>query len=403
MLTFKYTARDPKTHEEIKATVQAQSQADAVKLITDQGLMPTNIEVQTSGSNRFSSSNKISSKDKIVFFRQLSTLVGAGLPLTQSLRTVIEQLDSKALVTILMQVVSDVEGGTPLADAMGKHPKVFSDVVVSLIAAGEASGMLDESLKRIADQTEKDAEMVSKVRGALVYPAIVLFVIAAVIIFMLTTVLPQIELLYADLNQDLPLTTDIMLKMSNVITKLWWLVIIILAGGVFLVKKYIDTESGQRRFDAFKMKVPLFGKLFKKLYMARFARTGAILMQSGVQMLEMLRITARAVNNALVADDIIKAAGKVRGGKQLSESLQDSEHFLSLVPQMISIGEKSGSIDGMMSKAADFYEKELDDEIKTISTTIEPLLMVVLAVIAAIMVGAILLPVYGLVGGNISL
>ncbi|MEX0668616.1 MAG: type II secretion system F family protein [Candidatus Saccharimonadales bacterium] len=402
MLTFKYTARDPKTHEEIKATVQAQSQPAAVKLITDQGLTPTDIEVQTSGS-KFSSSNKISSKDKIVFFRQLSTLVGAGLPLTQSLRTVIDQVDSKGLVTVLMQVVSDVEGGTPLADTMAKHPKVFNDVVVSLIAAGEASGMLDESLKRIADQTEKDAEMVSKVRGALVYPAIVLFVIIAVIVFMLTTVLPQIELLYQDLNQDLPLTTDIMLRIASALTSFWWVLLILLGAGGFLLKKYIETDSGRRQFDYFKMKVPLFGKLFKKLYMARFARTGAILMQSGVQMLEMLRITSRAVNNVLVADDIIKAAGKVRGGKQLSESLSDSDHFLSLVPQMISIGEKSGSIDGMMSKAADFYEKELDDEIKTISTIIEPLLMVVLAVVAAIMVGAILLPVYGLVGGNISI
>ncbi len=401
MLTYKYTARDPKTKQEVKSTVQAQSEQAAVKVITNQGLMPTNIELQDEqgGFGR----DRVGAKDKVIFFRQLSTLVSAGLPLAQSLRTVSEQVSSKGLVLALGKIIADVEGGSTLADAMSLHPKIFNDVMVNLVAAGEASGTLDETLQRIADQTEKDAEMASKVRGALVYPAIVLFVIIAVIVFMLTTVLPQIELLYDDLGQQLPFITSVLLVIANFIIGYWWLIIILLAGGIFLLRQYVQTEAGREQLDVFKMSVPLFGVLFKKLYMARFTRTGATLLKSGVQMLEMMRITSKAAGNVLIERDIQKAAVKVRGGKTLSTSLADSDYFLPLVPQMISIGEQSGSIDGMMSKAADFYEKELDDQIKTISTTIEPILMIVLAVVAGLMVGAILLPVYGLVGENIAI
>ncbi len=401
MLTYKYTARDPQTKQEIKSTVQAESEKAAVKVITDQGLMPTNVELESQG--RGFGRDKVGAKDKVIFFRQLSTLVSAGLPLAQSLRTVSEQVDSKPLVLALGVIVADVEGGSTLADAMSKHPKVFNDVMINLVAAGETSGTLDETLQRIADQTEKDAEMAAKIRGALVYPAIVLFVIVAVVVFMLTTVLPQIELLYDDLGEELPWVTSALLVVANFIIGFWWLVIILLVGGVLLLRQYVQTDAGREQLDSFKMSVPLFGVLFKKLYMARFSRTGATLLKSGVQMLEMMRITSKAAGNVLIERDIQRAAQKVRGGKPLSSSIAASDHFLSLVPQMINIGEQSGSIDGMMSKTADFYEKELDDQIKTISTTIEPVLMIVLALVAGIMVGAILIPVYGLVGENISI
>ena len=207
MLTFTYTARDPSNGKEISAEVQAESESAAAKLITEQGLSPTDIKLKAQSESflkRFS--NRVRTKDRILFSRQLSTLINAGLPITQSLRTVSEQTQSQPLKVIIGKIIADVEAGNSLADALSKHPKVFNEVFISLVAAGEASGTLDEALERIATQQEKDAAIISKVRGALVYPLIVVFVIIGVVIFMLTTVLPQVELLYEDLNQSIRLT-----------------------------------------------------------------------------------------------------------------------------------------------------------------------------------------------------
>ncbi len=402
MLNFEYTATDSNTGKKIKADIQAESESAASKLLVKQGLSPLEIKLKGEGGS-FSFKDHIRTKDRILFSRQLATLINAGLPLTQSLRTVSDQTQSKGLRVIINRIIADVEGGRALADALAEHPSVFNTVYVSLVAAGEVSGTLDEALERIAVQQEKDAEIVSKVRGALVYPAIVLFVIIAVIIFMLTTVLPQVELLYDDLNQSLPFITAVMLSMSSFITTFWWLIILGLVAGVFFGKKYIKTDSGRSAVDSLKMNLPVFGKLFMKMYMARFSRTGATLMATGVPMLEMLRITADSVNNVHIRAATLKAAEKVKGGVALSEAMKGDENFLPLVYQMINIGEQSGAIDTMMSKAADFYENELDNEVKTISTTIEPILMVVLALVAALMVGAILMPVYGLVGNSVAL
>ena len=404
MLSYQYIATDASTGRKIKADIQAESESAAAKLLVKQGLSPLEIKLKGESDGLFSSvQNRVSTKDKVLFSRQLATLINAGLPLTQSLRTVAEQTQRKALVVVVNQIIADVEGGKALAVALRAHPKVFNTVYVSLVASGEVSGTLDEALERIAAQQEKDAEIVSKVRGALVYPAIVLLVIVAVIVFMLTTVLPQVELLYADLNQSLPFITAVMLAISDFIIGYWWLIFILIAAAIFFGRRYVATKSGREFVDRLKMNLPVFGKLFMKMYMARFCRTGATLMATGVPMLEMLRITANAVNNVLIRDATLKASEQVKGGKALSKALEGDENFLRLVPQMISIGEQSGAIDSMMSKAADFYEKELDNEIKTISTTIEPILMVFLAVVAGMMVGAILIPVYGLVGNSIAL
>lgn len=403
MLTFSYEAKDIKTGKTTKGHVQAQSEAAAAKLLLDQGFSPLNVKpIGTDKGVLGAIRNRVSLKDKVIFSRQLATLINAGLPLAQSLRTVQEQIDNKFFSIVISEVITEVEGGSPLAKALDRHPRIFNNVFTSLVAAGETSGTLDEALERIANQQEKDAELIAKVRGALVYPAIVVFVIIGVVVFMLTTVLPQVKLLYDDLNQELPFITSILLKMSEFITEYWWIAIFIVAASIFLLARWAQTEGGRSVLDKLKMSVPLFGRLFKKVYMARFCRTGATLMNTGVPMLEMLRITGQSVNNVHVEGSVMKAAEKVKGGKALSETLKGDENFLSLVPQMIRIGEQSGAIDAMMSKAASFYENEVDNEVKAIATTIEPVLMVVLAIVAGLMVAAILFPVYGLVGQNIT-
>ena len=405
MLTFEYTARDSASNKHVKSTIQAESEGAAAKLLLGQGIVPIEIKLKNDeNASMFSFfKNRIKTKDRIIFTRQLSTLINAGLPLTQSLRTVAAQTESKPLAVVINSVISTVEGGSSLSVALAKHPKVFNEVYISLVAAGEVSGTLDEALERIASQQEKDAEMISKVRGAMVYPMIVLVVIGGVIIFMLTQVLPQVEQLYKDLHQGLPFITAVMLGISKFMINFWWLILILLGGGIYFLNRYRQTDAGRATFDRLKMNVPLFGPLFRKLYMARFCRTGQSLMSSGVPMLEMLRITGRAVDNVHVNASIMRASEKVKGGKALSETLEGDENFLPLVPQMINIGEQSGQIDAMMGKAATFYENELDNTIKAISTIIEPVLMIVLAIVAGLLVGAVLLPVYGLVGQNLAI
>jgi len=395
---FNYEARDQATNKIVKASLQADSENAAARLLIKQGFAPLSIKEQIGdGSFLAKITGRITTKDKVVFTRQLATLIGAGLPLSQSLHTVQEQTQNKQLQSIVQEISASVEGGKSLSDSFSRYPKVFDDVFISLITAGELSGTLDESLSRVANQQEKDAAIVGKIKGALTYPIIVLFVIFGVLIFMLVTVVPQVEKLYLDLGKELPILTLIMVTVSNFLASFWWVVLIVLGIGTYFFVQYLGTESGIRFMDTFKLKVPIFGGMFRKLYMARFARTGQTLLSTGVSMLDMLRVTGHAINNTLIEASIVRATDKVQGGKALSAALEPEPLITSLVPQMIKIGEQSGRIDEMMGKVAQVYEDELDEEIRTISTAIEPILMVVLAVVAGGMVGAILLPIYGLV------
>lgn len=405
MLAFKYTARDPSTGQYVKAEVQAEDEQSASKLIRREGLVPIDItlaEKSASGIRAFF--NRIKSKDKVLFSRQLATLINAGLPLVQSLRTVNQQTTSKPLKVIISKVIADVEAGSTLSAAMAKHPKAFNQVYVSLIAAGEASGTLDKALERLAIQQEKDADLVSKVRGAMIYPLIVILVMIAVVGFMVVSVLPQVETLYEGLpGSDLPLITKLLLGLSHFIIDFWWAVIIAIALMIFFGTRWARSLGGKRVVDRLKMKMWPVGPLFMKMYMARFARTGTTLIASGVPLIQMLEITSNSINNVYIQESIHKAAEKVKGGKSLADSLTHDPNFLELVPNMLRIGEQSGSMEQMMSKTAEYYEKEVDDQIKTISTIIEPVLMVLLGVMAFIIVAAVLLPIYNLAGSSFSL
>lgn len=399
MRKFNYQARDKSSNEIVSSMVQADSETAAAKLLIEQGLMPLNIsEIDEDGSLLAKIANRVTEKDKIVFLRQLATLIGAGLPLAQSLRTVLEQTENKKMQRVVEEIIGEVEGGHTLSDAFGKHPEIFDKIVIALVSAGEASGTLDDALKRIAAQKEKDAAMMSKIRGAMIYPAIVLVVIVGVMIFMLLTVVPQVAKLYSDMHKELPMLTAIMIGITNFLVNFWWLTIIIVGIGIYFLMQYFKTNAGIRVKDNLKLNVPMFNGMFRKLYMARFTRTGQTLLATGVAMLDMLRISSEGVNNSIISEAIDRSAEKVKGGKALSVALKPEEYILPMVPQMIKIGEQSGKIDEMMGKTAQVYEDELDDEIKAISTAIEPILMVVLAVFAGGMVGAILFPIYALVG-----
>ncbi len=402
MQTFNYTAHKTDNGELIKAEVQAESERAAAKLLMAQGLFP--IDISSKAAESFLEKNGIGSrvgaKDRVIFTRQLSTLINAGLPLTQSLHTVSDQITNKTLNHIVGEVVTSVEAGTSLSQSFAKYPKVFSDIYVSLVAAGETSGSLDKALERIANQQEKDAAIVGKIRSALIYPVIVLGVIMLVLVFMLTTVLPQVGGLYHDLHKPLPFLTQILMVISTFIMNFWYLCILGAIGLVYSLRNYVKTENGRSIADQFKLNVPIFGRIYRKVYMARFSRTLGTMLQSGIPMLEALRIVKDAIDNVHVEKVIAKSMEEVKGGKALSTSLEGEAAFTTLVPQMIKIGEQSGAIDSMLDRVATYYEDEVDEEVKNISTTIEPIMMVVLGVTVGGVIAAILMPVYSLVGSG---
>lgn len=397
MKRYSYKVKDKQTGKILSGSVQAESERAAGKILVEQGYVPQKLTEETTDGWIDKLRNRITSKQRIAFTRQFATLIGAGLPLSASLRMLAEQTEEKPVKAMIEDILAQVEGGKTLHDAFSKYPEVFNKVYLALIAAGEASGTLDEALKRLADQQEKDASMISKIRGAMTYPAIVLVVIILVVIFMMIAVVPQVQGLYDDLGEELPFLTMLMVGISNFIVKFWWLIAIVIGVAIWFFVQFKRTDVGIRWMANFKLHVPLFKGLFLRLYNARFARTAQMLLSTGVPMLDAMNISADAMNNVVVEDQIKDAAVMVRSGKSLSKSLHDREYILPLTPQMTATGEESGKLDEMLGKAAKVYEDELDERIAAISTAIEPVLMVLLAIVAGGMVMAILFPIYSLV------
>ena len=397
MKRFNYKAREKKSGKAVKGTIQAESEREAGKLLLAQGYIPDNIEEEGANNPFAKFTDKVHTKDRIVFTRQFATLIGAGLPLSNSLRTVAGQTVSKPMRAVIEDLLASVEAGKSLSDAMRKHPDVFGNVYLSLVAAGEVSGTLDYSLERLAAQEEKDASMMSNIKGAMVYPAIILVVIIAVLAFMMIAVVPQVRMLYEDMGEELPALTQALVSITAFFGSFWWLILIFVGVFVYLILQYKKTDSGKMTFARLKLNVPLFKGLFQRLYMTRFARTMEMLLATGVAMLDAMQISARATANEVVEAKIMKASEKVKAGKPLSEALRDREYMLPLIPQMSSIGEESGKIDEMLGKAAAVYEKELDEMVANISTMIEPILMVIMALLIGVVVAGTLLPIYSLV------
>lgn len=398
MKRFTYKAKDTKTGKIVSGDIQAENEYAAGRLLISQGLAPQKVKEEKRGGIFSKFTDRVSSKQRIIFTRQFATLIGAGLPLSDSLRMVAEQTEDKPTKEMIEDVLAQVEGGKTLHEAFAKYPDVFNRLYLSLVEAGEASGTLDQSLKRLADQQEKDANMLSKIRGAMTYPAIVSLVIVVVIIFMMVSVVPQVESLYADMGEELPTMTQILVNASNFVMDFWWLILVLLVIAVWFVSQFRKTAVGQRWGALLKLNAPIFKGLFQRLYNARFARTAQMLLSSGVPMLEAIHISSEAMNNVILEKEMEEVAEMVRSGKPLSAGLKGRDYILPLVPEMAATGEQSGKIDEMLGKAAKVYEDELDERIAAISTMIEPILMVALALVAGGIVGAVLMPIYQLVG-----
>ena len=401
MKRFNYKAKEKETGKSVKGSIQAENEQTAGRLLIEQGYIPESVVEE--GTGLFGGKGRVTAKDRITFTRQLATLIGAGLPLATSLRTVAEQTQSKAMRAIVEEILANVESGKTLYDSFAQYSDIFNGVYLALIKAGETSGTLDLALKRLADQEEKDAALLSKIKGALVYPAIIFVVIIAVLAFMMIMVVPQVKSLYEDMGEELPGLTKFLVDISDFFGNFWWLVLMItigVAGAIWYAVK--RTPVGRKTADSFKIHVPIFGGLFRKLYVSRFARTAEMMLATGVPMLDSVKIAIDATSNVIIEEEYSKSLEIIKGGKALSESLKDRNYMLPLVPQMASIGEESGKIDEMLGKAAQVYENELDEQINSISTMIEPILMVIMAGLIGVVIGGTLLPIYSLVNSVAS-
>jgi type IV pilus assembly protein PilC len=339
----------------------------------------------------------IKSKDVAVFTRQFSVMIDAGLPLVQCLEILGTQQENQTFQKVLLAVRQDVEGGASLADAMKKHPKVFDDLYTNMIAAGEAGGILDTILKRLATYIEKAVKLKSQVKSAMVYPIAVISIAGLVVAVILWKVIPTFAALFAGLGAQLPLPTRIVIAMSNWFVRLLPFLVIGGAALIYGIKRYYATERGRRVIDGFLLKLPILGMILRKIAVARFCRTLATLISSGVPILDGLEITARTSGNAVVEDAIMATRKSVEGGQSLAQPLKESEVFPPMVVQMISVGEQTGALDAMLSKIADFYEEEVDTAVANLMTLMEPVLILFLGTVVGGIVISMYLPIFDLI------
>ncbi|MBW3538227.1 type II secretion system F family protein [Candidatus Parcubacteria bacterium] len=397
MGTFSYTARD-KTGGVTKGSLFALDRATAAANLIEKGLSPILVkEDAPSGSKRFGLSinlsfgSKVKLKDKVVFSRQFATMVNAGVPMAKSLSILKEQTVSKKLQEVTGDLAKRVEGGSSLAAALGAHPDVFSSVYINMVKAGEAGGILDDVLERLAVQQEKDAEIVSKVRGAMIYPGVVTSATIAAFVFLMTSIVPKLGTIFEGLGAELPIYTQILLGTSKALTQYGIFIALALGGGVVLLTRYIKTKSGKKRFDALLLKLPIFGQIVRKVNIARFARTFGSLMSSGISVLDALGATAAALGNTVFKEGLAAIAADVKNGKPIAESMRRNDNFPAIVSQMIAVGEETGQLDEILLKLAEFYEKEVDSIIAGITSIIEPILIMVIGA----MIGFIIISVFG--------
>ncbi|HEV7426561.1 MAG TPA: type II secretion system F family protein [Thermoanaerobaculia bacterium] len=333
-----------------------------------------------------------------IFTRQFSVMIDAGLPLVQCLEILASQQENKTFKRALIQIRQDVESGSNLADSMRKHPKIFNDLFTNMVAAGEAGGILDTILQRLAQYIEKSVKLNSQVKSAMIYPVAVISIACIVVAVILWKVIPVFAALFKGLGAELPMPTQIVIWLSNFIADFWWLIAIVTAGTIYALRRYHDTYKGKRVLDNIILKMPILGILMRKIAVARFCRTLATLTSSGVPILDGLQITARTAGNSIIEDAIMATRKSVEEGKTISEPLSDTDVFPTMVVQMIAVGEQTGALDTMLSKIADFYEDEVDTAVAGLMKLLEPVLIAFLGVAIGGIVIAMYMPMFTLIG-----
>ena len=414
MPTFAYVAKGP-DGKALKGTSEAESPLALRQRLSEQGMTVQNVKPAKAAAKKASTAlagpnakpmnflekiQRVPLADLSIFCRQFSTMIDAGVSLVRCLDVLAEQSQNPKLRRIIADLRYEVESGNTLSKAMSKYPTVFSNLFVGLIRAGEVGGVLEESLQRLSAFLEKDVELRRKVKAALTYPVIVSCVALGIVMFLTIFIVPQFMKMFTDLGlKDFPAMTAALMTFSNFMVHKFYLVAIIVAVCFVAFKMFVRTKFGRRAFDRFKLKVPVFGKLNHKVALARFSRTLATLLSSGVPILSAMETVAGTVSNEIISDAILDARARVREGDVISEPLRKSKMFPPMVVQMIAIGQESGSLDTMLSKIADFYDGEVDAAISSLTAAIEPILIVFLGVTVGFIVIAMFMPLVGLING----
>jgi type IV pilus assembly protein PilC len=403
MANFAYTARNPQ-EQIVKGTVSAVSREAAMQTILKQGLKPLLVKeegaVGAAGKKSLLAfGGKVKAHDLVIFTRQLSTMVSAGVPLVGALSTLRDQTQSKKFKEQLNGVVKDVESGLSLAESLGKHPTTFSPIYVNMVKAGETGGILDDILKKLATQQEKDASIRAKVKSATTYP-LVLLAITIIAFFVLTIfVVPKIGDLVTNLggpNSKLPPQTVAMLAVSKFMRHQWYVIVIAFIAAPIALNRWRKTPSGRTKFDAILLKMPVLKIIITKVAIARFARIFASLMGAGVSVLEALEVTAAAIGNSVIERELLNAAKEVKGGKQLSQPISQSKLFPPIVSQMLKVGEETGQTETILVKVADFYEEEVDSVVNSLSSILEPIMICVMGAMVGLIAASVLGPITSL-------
>ncbi len=396
-MIFTYTAKDARGKTKT-GFVEAASVDQVAEILRSRNLVPTEIKEKKISSLSFllNRLRGISEGEKTIFTRQLATMVSAGLPLARALEILTLQTRNPRFREVLSSSLRDVQAGTALSSSLEKHEGVFSRVYISLIRAGEASGALDKILLRLAENQEKRREFIGRTRGALIYPAIVVVGMVAVFIMMLTFVIPKLTVMYRDLGADLPLPTKIMIGISDTITGFWWLLLLLVIGAAFGFWRFSRTDYGRIFLARILLRLPIFGSISSQSQLAELARTLGLLISSGVPILTALDISKGAVGNVLYIEAMDKAAILVEKGAPLSAALKNDPLFPPSLGQMVEVGEETGKVDEVLFKISQFFESEVDQAVKNLSTTLEPIIMVLLGIMVGFLILAVILPIYSL-------
>src|SRR5918911_272972 len=392
MPTFAYTART--LSGDLKsATMEAPSRDEVVAQLRRQKLIVVKVDEEQKKKRL----GRIKTRDIVIFTRQFSTMINSGLPLVQALDILSRQSENKALQEVTRQVVYDVESGQTVADALRRHPKAFSELYVNMVAAGEAGGILDTILMRLATFMEKNDALVRKVKGAMIYPGVILSVAVIAVAVLLIFVIPVFENMFGSVGLALPLPTRIVIGASKVLKTYWWAIGGAMAGPVFLVKSYYATPNGKLTIDRALLKLPVLGDLLRKSAVSRFSRTLGTLIGSGVSILDGLEITAKTAGNRVIQDAIMESRASIAGGETISAPLAKSQVFPPMVISMIAVGEQTGGLDEMLSKIADFYDEEVDAAVSGLLSMMEPMMIVFLGIVVGGMVVAMYLPIFDMI------
>jgi type IV pilus assembly protein PilC len=394
MPVFEYTARNASTGQILKGTLDVPSRDEVLKHIKQQKMIVVNVREKPKDISFSFGKKSIKTRDIVIFTRQFATMINSGLPLVQSLDILAKQTENPSLAEVTRQVVFDVESGHTLADAFSKHPKAFTELYVNMVAAGEAGGILDTILLRLATFLEKSDALIRKVKGAMIYPAVIFSVAAIAVAVLLIFVIPTFQKMFASVGMELPLPTRIVIGMSDMLINYWWVLIAVIAGIVFAIKRYYATPDGHKKIDQLLLNSPILGDMLRKSAVSRFTRTLGTLISSGVSILDGLEITAKTAGNRVIHDAVMESRNSIAGGETIAGPLEKSKVFPPMVISMIAVGEQTGGLDEMLSKIADFYDEEVDVAVSALLSLMEPVMIVVLGVIVGGMVVAMYLPIF---------